>query len=64
MDQQERLTQIARCMEALNNCVSLSCWLSNNPQHVDPYGATLGECDWLSELHYWIWEVQKELQDA
>lgn len=62
MDQQERLTQIARCMEALNNCVS--CRLSNNPQHVDLYGATLGECDWLSELHYWIWEVQKELQDA
>lgn len=62
MTQAERLVQIVRCVDVLYECVK--CRLDNNPKHPDPYGATLGECDWQSELHYWIWDAPKELQDA
>lgn len=46
MDQ--RLKQIARCMDELSSIRSLA--------PAGYWGALLGEMDWLEELHRLIWE--------
>jgi hypothetical protein len=50
----DRLEQITRCVDNLNYCIRHR--LSYLPNHADPMGATIGEMDWLSELHNLLYE--------
>lgn len=56
MTWEERSKRIVRVMEEL-----YSIHLNHYPGYPDPFGCFLGECDWLEELHYLIWNEKEEL---
>ena len=46
----ERLRQILICLGELDG---IRRWNLEHPGNND-LGAAMGECDWYSELHYWL----------
>jgi hypothetical protein len=47
------------CMDYLNSCIDQRLH-GNTPE--DPMGCTIGELDWLGELHHLLYEVHPDDQ--